>query len=86
MINCTPMGMQNKNILPLNLRSKKQFKLIVDLPINQKTKLSKISKKLNIKYIDGQYISLLQGIEQYRLYNGRRLNLNKMKKILGYKI
>jgi shikimate dehydrogenase len=86
MINCTPMGMKDKNILPLNLRSKKQFKLIVDLPINQKTKLSKISKKLNIKYIDGQYISLLQGIEQYRLYNGRRLNLNKMKKILGYKI
>lgn len=85
LINCTPMGMKNNNILPLNLKSKKQFKLIVDLPINQNTKLSKISKKLNINYIDGQYISLIQGIEQYRLYTSKKLHLNKMIKILGYK-
>ena len=73
------------NVLPLKLKSNTQFKLIIDLPINIDTKLSKISKKLKIKYIDGLQISLLQGIEQYRIYSGKRLFFNKIKKILNYK-
>ena len=85
LINCTPMGMKNMNILPLKVNSNKQFKYIIDLPINKNTALSKIAKKFNINYIDGQQISLLQGIEQFRIYNGKKLFFNKMKKILNYK-
>ena len=85
LINCTPMGMKNMNILPLKVNSNKQFKFIIDLPINKNTALSKIAKKFNITYIDGQQISLLQGIEQFRIYNGKKLFFNKMKKILNYK-
>ena len=85
LINCTPMGMKNMNILPLKVNSNKQFKYIIDLPINKNTALSKIAKKFNINYIDGQQISLLQGIEQFRIYNGKKLFFNKMKKILNYR-
>ncbi len=85
LINCTSMGMKNMNILPLKINSNKQFKFIIDLPINKNTALSKIAKKFNISYIDGQQISLLQGIEQFRIYNGKKLFFNKMKKILNYK-
>ena len=77
LINCTPMGMKNMNILPLKINSNKQFKIIIDLPINKNTALSKIAKKFNISYIDGQQISLLQGIEQFRIYNGKKLFLTK---------
>ena len=85
LINCTSMGMKNMNILPLKINSNKQFKFIIDLPINKNAALSKIAKKFNISYIDGQQISLLQGIEQFRIYNGKKLFFNKMKKILNYK-
>ena len=85
LINCTSMGMKNMNISPLKINSNKQFKFIIDLPINKNTALSKIAKKFNISYIDGQQISLLQGIEQFRIYNGKKLFFNKMKKILNYK-
>ena len=86
LINCTPMGMKNMNILPLKVNSNKQFKYIIDLPINKNTALSKIAKKFNINYIDGQQISLLQGIEQFRIYNGKKLFFNKMKKIFKLQI
>tara|TARA_B100002019_G_C21229682_1_gene579388 strand:- start:292 stop:1092 length:801 start_codon:yes stop_codon:yes gene_type:complete len=85
LINCTPMGMKNTNILPLKINTNKQFKIIIDLPINKNTALSKIAKKFNISYIDGKQISLLQGIEQFRIYNGKKLFFNKMKKILNYR-
>ena len=85
LINCTPMGMKNSNILPLKVNSDKQFKSIIDLPINKNTALSKIAKKFNISYTNGQHISLLQGIEQFRIYNRKKLFFNKMKKILNYR-
>ena len=85
LINCTPMGMKNRNILPLKVNSDKQFKSIIDLPINKNTALSKIAKKFNISYTNGQHISLLQGIEQFRIYNRKKLFFNKMKKILNYR-
>ena len=43
--NCTPMGMKNK-YLTFENKSNKQFKIIIDLPINKNTALSKIAKNL----------------------------------------
>mgnify|MGYP003950685725 CR=1 FL=1 len=85
LINCTPLGMISKNILPIKLRRMKQFKYIIDFPINPKTKLSKISNKLKIIYIGGLEISLYQGLKQFNIYTGKKINFNKMKKILNYR-
>ena len=85
LINCTPMGMYNFNKLPINIIFNHQFDIIIDLPINNNSKLSKLSKKLKIKYIGGEEISLIQGIEQFRLYNKKKLNFHHMKKKLNYK-
>lgn len=84
LINCTPLGMKNNNLLPIKLNSKNQFKLILDLPINDSNKLSKLSKNFKIKYICGKQISLIQGIEQYNIYNNKKLVPEKIKKILKY--
>lgn len=85
LINCTPIGMHKLNKLPINIISNNQFDIIIDLPINNDSKLSKLSKKFKIKYISGEEISLIQGIEQFRLYNKKKLNFHYMKKKLNYK-
>ena len=85
LVNSTPIGMINKNILPIKLWRQKQFKYIIDFPINPKTKLSKISNKLKIIYIGGLEISLYQGLKQFNIYTGKKIDFNKMKKILKYR-
>jgi len=84
LINCTPVGMIFNNNLPIAIFKNKQPKHIIDFPVNKKTKLKLLSKRLKIPYTGGLEISLIQGIEQFKIYTGKKLNINKIKKILNY--
>ena len=84
LINCTPLGMEHKNVIPKKIKNKQQHKYIIDFTINKKNKLSKLAKKLGIKYISGLEISFNQGLEQFRIYNNKILSFKKLKKKLNY--
>ena len=84
-INTTPIGMQNKNILPKKILKKQEHRYIIDLTINNKNKLSKIAKKLEINYVSGLEISLYQGLEQFKIYTNKIIKLEKIKKQLNFK-
>jgi len=83
-VNCTPLGMENKNILPKKIFTKHDHQYIIDLTINNKNKLSTIASKLGINYISGLEISLYQGMEQFRIYTNQMLSYKKIKKKLNY--
>lgn len=83
-INCTPLGMENKNILPKKILKKHDHRCIIDLTINSKNKLSIIAGKLGINYVSGLEISLHQGVEQFKIYTNQMLIFKKIKKKLNY--
>ena len=74
------MIMNNK--LPIK-KYIKNFKNILDLPINSKNKL-KICKKYNINYISGSEFAFLQALEQFKLYsNGKKISYKLAKEIVN---
>ena len=84
LINCTPIGMKHLNKIPIKLTSNSRYKYILDFTINNKNKLYYLAKKLKIPYVSGLEISLYQGLEQFRIYTGKKLSTIKLKKKLKY--
>ncbi len=85
LINATPIGMKNatKEKIPITKSTVKRFKTIIDFTIHEdKNNLEKISKKLRINYISGYKLSFYQGVYQFRIYTGKKINENKLKKTI----
>jgi shikimate dehydrogenase len=84
LINATPIGMIINDRLPIKTKNVKNFKNIIDLPINDENKLKKMCKKLNINYISGHEFAFIQALEQFKLYsNGKKISYKLAKKIVG---
>lgn len=86
-INATPIGMKEvKDKEVIFYKDRKNFDIYFDAVIDGKNNsFSKYFIKKN-KYISGLEFSLFQAIEQFKIYTGKKLNFNIMKKKLGYKI
>ena len=84
LINCTPIGMRHLNNIPIKLTNNNRYKYILDFTINYKNKLYYLAKKLKITYISGLEISLYQGLEQFKIYTGKKLSRIKLIKKLNY--
>ena len=84
LINATSIGMIMNNKLPIKSNNIKNFKNILDLPINSENKLKKICKKYNINYISGSEFAFLQALEQFKLYsNGKKISYKLAKEIVN---
>ena len=69
--------------LPIMSKNIKNFKYILDLPINSENKLKKICKKHNLNYISGSEFAFLQALEQFKLYsNGKKISYKLAKRIV----
>lgn len=71
LVNATPLGMTKINRLPLGVKYIKNFKNVIDLPINDKNKLQKLCKFWKINYISGSEFAFLQALEQFKIYSNR---------------
>ena len=70
LINATPIGMWNKNYLPISKKYLKNFEIIVDCAVNDNSPLKKECKKLKKKYISGKELSYYQALKQFKIYTG----------------
>ena len=82
LVNATPLGMIRKNVLPVSEGKLKNFKNIIDLPINYESKLKQKCKKLNINYIAGSEFAFFQALEQFKIYSNRKKISYKLAKKL----
>ena len=84
-INATSIGMsKDVNSMPINKNSLKNYKNYFDIVICEKNLLRSNCINKNINYVSGKELSFYQAIEQFKIYCGIKLNLNKMKKRLKY--
>lgn len=84
-INTTKIGMPLINPkMPIHKNSIKNFDIIFDLPINKNSKLQDLCKKYKVHYISGLEMSLYQGMCQFEIYTGKKLDLRKIKKKFNY--
>ncbi len=73
LINATPLGMWNKNILPVSLKSIQNFKIILDCAVNDSSKLKYYAKRLKKIYILGSELSKYQARYQFEIYTGKKI-------------
>ena len=73
--------------IPVSISSLKKFHKIIDFTVNEKKNiLEKNAIKLKIDYTSGYKLSFYQGIKQFNIYTGKKINEKKlMKKIILYK-
>ena len=88
LINATPIGMsfiKKKYIFSINNYLK--FNYYFDAVVKKQNDIFK-SKKLKSRfkqYVSGIELSLVQGLEQFKIYTSRKIAFNIMKKKLNYK-
>ena len=88
LINATPIGMKNVTVekTPVLLKVLKKFHKIIDFTVNENQNiLEKNSKKLKIDYTSGNKLSFYQGIKQFSIYTGKKVNEKKLIKTLRFK-
>ena len=73
LINATPLGMWNKNILPIPEKKLNNFKIFLDCAVNNNSKLKKASKILKKKYISGSELTKYQAKYQFKIYTGKNI-------------
>jgi len=85
LINATPIGMKNVTIkkIPVSIGALKKFHKIVDFTVNaKKNTLEKNAIKLKIDYTSGYKLSFYQGIKQFNIYTGKKINEKKLMKLI----
>lgn len=75
LINATPLGMWNKNMLPVSPKTIQNFKIILDCAVNDNSKLKYYSQRLKKKYILGSELTKYQARHQFKIYTGKKINL-----------
>lgn len=69
LINATPIGMNDKNEIPINLDLFPNLKCVIDVISQPKiTKLKIETEKRNIKFISGLELAFKQAIKQFEIY------------------
>ena len=85
LINATPIGMKDATIekLPVSVRAVKKFHKIIDFTVNEKkNNLEKNAIKFKIDYTSGYKLSFYQGIKQFNIYTGKKINEKKLMKLI----
>ena len=85
LINATPIGMKNVTVekIPVSISAVKNFHKIVDFTVNEKKNtLEKNAIKLKIDYTSGYKLSFYQGIKQFNIYTGKKINEQKLMKTI----
>ncbi len=75
LINATPLGMWNKNVLPISARFVENFRIILDCAVNDNSKLKNYSKELKKMYILGSELTRYQAKHQFKIYTGKKIKL-----------
>lgn len=70
LINATPLGMWNNNILPISSQNIRNFKIFLNCSVNEASVLKKECKRFNKKYISGMELSYYQAKQQFKIYTG----------------
>lgn len=73
LINATPLGMWNKNILPILRKNINNFRMFLDCAVNDNSKLKITSKILKKKYISGRELTNYQAKYQFKIYTGKNI-------------
>tara|TARA_B100001057_G_scaffold493881_1_gene589291 strand:+ start:1899 stop:2669 length:771 start_codon:yes stop_codon:yes gene_type:complete len=74
LINATPLGMWNNNNLPVPKSNIKNFEVILDCAVNDKSKLRYETKMLKKKYIPGSELTKYQAKHQFKIYTGKKIS------------
>ena len=69
--------------IPVSISAVKNFHKIVDFTVNEKKNtLEKNAIKLKIDYTSGYKLSFYQGIKQFNIYTGKKINEKKLMKTI----
>jgi len=85
LINATPIGMKGATTekIPVSARIVKKFHKIIDFTVNEKkNNLEKNAIKFKIDYTSGYKLSFYQGIKQFNIYTGKKINEEKLMKLI----
>lgn len=80
LINATSIGMKKASKNFFSKHDLCGLRGILDVVIDSRSNLQSLAKNLNIKYITGNELNLMQATKQFYLYTGFRLSQNDLRK------